>query len=97
MSKVDYYEIVRQKLKLGPVYAPKHKLIYELLKIFWNEDEIKLLSNFEGVGNLTSARKLAKIVELPKAEVKDTLDRLADRGTIIKIGNQYGLFRQTEE
>lgn len=88
---VDYYELVRQKLKLGPVFAPKHKMIFELLKIFWNEDEVKLLSHFEGVGKLLSARKLAKTADLPKDQVKATLNRLADRGTIIKIGNQFGL------
>ncbi len=91
MSETDYYEIIRQKLTLGPVYAPKHKMIYDLLQTLWNEEEVKLLSNFEGVGNLISARKLSKITDLPKDQVKATLDRLADRGTIIRIGSQYGL------
>ena len=91
LSELDYYEIVRQKLKIGPVYAPKHKLTFELLKIFWNEEEVKLLSHFEGVGKLISARKLAKFANLPKDQVKSTLNRLASRGTIIKVGNQFGL------
>ena len=91
MTEVDYYEIVRQKLKLGPVYAPKHKKIFELMKILWNEEEIKLLSHFEGIGKLLSARNLAKISNLPKEIVKTIIKPLANRGTIIKIGNQYGL------
>ena len=91
MNQTDYYEVVRQKLKLGPVYAPKHKKIYELLKLLWNEEEIKLLSYFEGVGKMLSPRKLSKISGLPKEQVKAILDRLAERGTILKVGNQYGL------
>ena len=33
MSETDYYEIVRQKLKLGPLYAPKHKKILEFMNM----------------------------------------------------------------
>ena len=29
MSEIDNYEIVRQKLSLGPLYAPKHKKIHD--------------------------------------------------------------------
>ena len=43
MTKIDYYETVRQKLVLGPLKAPKHRKVTKLMKIFWNEDEIKLL------------------------------------------------------
>ncbi|MFX0006529.1 MAG: 4Fe-4S binding protein [Promethearchaeota archaeon] len=38
MTEADYYEIIRQKLVLGPLYAPKHKKVVEFLKIFWNEE-----------------------------------------------------------
>jgi len=91
LNEMDYYELVRQKLKIGPIYAPKHKLIYELLKVFWNKEDVKLLSYFEGVGQLISARKLAKIANLPKEYVKTRLKRLADRGTIVELGGQYSL------
>ncbi|HUX99728.1 MAG TPA: 4Fe-4S binding protein [Candidatus Deferrimicrobium sp.] len=91
MTESNYYEIVRQKLKLGPIYAPKHKKIFELMQIFWNEDAIKVLSYFEGIGKMLSPRKLAKISNIPQDEIKETLDQLARRGTILKIGNQYGL------
>ncbi len=37
MSEVDKYEVVRQKLALGPLTTPKHRKIKKLLKIFWNE------------------------------------------------------------
>ena len=37
MTEIDNYEIVRQKLSLGPLYAPKHKKVYELMKLLWNE------------------------------------------------------------
>ncbi|KKL04584.1 hypothetical protein LCGC14_2614620, partial [marine sediment metagenome] len=45
MSEIDNYEIVRQKLTLGPLVTPKHRKVKKLLKIFWNEEEIKLLSH----------------------------------------------------
>ncbi len=48
MAEPDYYEIIREKLTLGPLYAPKHKKVIELLQIFWNEEEIKFLSHFKG-------------------------------------------------
>ena len=47
MTEVDYYDVVRQKLVLGPLNAPKHRKIIKLMKIFWNDEEIKLLSHFE--------------------------------------------------
>ncbi|MHA1266338.1 MAG: 4Fe-4S binding protein [Candidatus Helarchaeota archaeon] len=87
----DVYELVRQKLQIGPIYAPKHKLIYELLKELWDEEEIEVVALFEGIGKLTSPRKLAKISEFSKDKLKEILNRLADRGTILKLGNQYGL------
>ncbi len=46
MTEVDYYDLVRQKLEIGALYAPKHKKITDLLKVFWDEDEIKLLSSY---------------------------------------------------
>jgi len=39
MIESDNYEALRQKLCLGPLYAPKHKKVFELMKILWNEPE----------------------------------------------------------
>ncbi len=38
MTELDYYDIVRQKLVLGPLNAPKHRKVTKLLKVFWNEE-----------------------------------------------------------
>ncbi len=91
MSKIDYHEIVRSKLRVGPLGAPKHKKVMEFLKIIWTEEEAKLLSHLGGVRELTTPRKLAKITGMEKEKVKEILDRCAEKGTILKIGNQYGL------
>ncbi|MHA1299529.1 MAG: 4Fe-4S binding protein [Candidatus Helarchaeota archaeon] len=91
MTQVDYYEIVRNKLKVGPLGAPKHKKVLEFLKIIWTEEEAKLLSHLEGVRKLITPRKLAKITGMEKAKVKEILERCAEKGTILKIGNQFGL------
>ena len=71
MSKTDYYEIVRQKLKLGPLYAPKHKKILELMKIFWNDDEIKLLSHFDSCDKINSLKQLSERTGMSRQEIKN--------------------------
>lgn len=91
MTEIDNYEIVRQKLKLGDLYAPKHKSTYELLKIFWNEKEIKILSHFEGADKYNSLRDLSKKSGLSKDVLKETLEHLHNKGTISKHGTKYGL------
>lgn len=91
MTEVDYYEIVRQKLKLGDIYAPKHKKIYDLLKIFWNEKDIKILSYFEGADKYNSIAELTKKSGISKEELKEALERLHEKGTIAKYGTKYSL------
>ena len=91
MSNVDYYEKVRQKMSTGAIATPKYKKVLEFLKIIWNEEEAKLVSNFEGVGKLESSRKLAIKAGIDKAKAKEMLNRLAARGTIFKLGNSFGL------
>ena len=87
----EYYEMVRQKLKLGPFFSPKHKLAFEIMKILWNEEEIKILSYFENADKSISLKKLAEKSEIPKNEIKKILARSVKNGTISKIGNKYGL------
>ena len=47
MPEIDNYEIVRQKLILGPLYAPKHKKVFELMKILWSKEEIKIPTSWK--------------------------------------------------
>ena len=91
MTEVDHYEIVRQKLVLGPIHAPKHKKIIELMKVFWKEKEIKILSNFEKVGIWISPSQLEKKSGIPKDEIKQLLNRLVKIGTLSKKRSRYGL------
>jgi len=46
MTEIDYYEQVRQKLVSGDIHVPKHKKVIKLMKVFWNEEEIKILNHF---------------------------------------------------
>jgi Pyruvate/2-oxoacid:ferredoxin oxidoreductase delta subunit len=91
MENPDYYEIVRQKLTLGPVYTPKHEKIYELLKIFWNEEEIKILAHFDGADKYHSLRELEKRTGIPRDEIKRILERPLQMGTISKPASKYSL------
>ncbi|MHA1987788.1 MAG: hypothetical protein ACW98D_14225, partial [Promethearchaeota archaeon] len=70
MTEVDYYETVRQKLVIGPLKTPKHRKITKLMKIFWNEEEIKLLSHFERADQWTSIKQLEERSGLSKDEIK---------------------------
>ncbi|MFW9829250.1 MAG: 4Fe-4S binding protein [Candidatus Thorarchaeota archaeon] len=91
MSKIDYYEIVRQKLVLGPLTAPKHKKIIKLLKIFWKEEEIKLLSHFESADKWNSLTQLSERSGLPKDKIKSMLMKSVKKGTISKKGTKFCL------
>jgi len=91
MTEIDYYDLVRQKLELGALYAPKHKKIIKLLKVFWDEDEIKLLSYFSKSGKFISKKELAEKSGIPKEEVKLILARSVKNGTIGNKGARYML------
>ncbi|MBD3230710.1 MAG: 4Fe-4S dicluster domain-containing protein [Candidatus Lokiarchaeota archaeon] len=91
MIENDYYEQVRQKLTLGPIFAPKDERTFKIMKILWDEKEIEILSNFPNAGKSISLRMIAKKVNIEKAELKKILDRLAEKGTISKIGTRYEL------
>jgi hypothetical protein len=45
-SQKENYEIIRQKMKLGPLFAPKHPRVEKLLRIFWTEEEAEILAQF---------------------------------------------------
>ena len=68
MTEVDYYEVVRQKLVIGPLKTPKHRKVTKLMKIFWNDEEVKLLSHFEPADQWTSLKQLVERSGLSKDE-----------------------------
>ena len=91
MSEIDNYEIVRQKLSLGPLYAPKHEKIHELLKIFWNEEEINILAHFKDADHYTSLKDLTIETGIPRKEIKVILERLRSKGTIARGASKFSL------
>ncbi|MHA2181249.1 MAG: 4Fe-4S binding protein [Promethearchaeota archaeon] len=91
MTEVDYYEAVRQKLVIGPLKTPKHRKITKLMKIFWNKEEIKLLSHFDRADQWTSIKQLEERSGLSKDEIKQILRKPRIKGTISKRGTKYCL------
>ncbi|MFX1501685.1 MAG: ATP-binding protein [Promethearchaeota archaeon] len=91
MTEVDNYEIVRQKLQIGRITAPKRKEIFKLMKIFWNEEEIKILSHFKNVGGKISLEELNKKTGIPEQEIEEILKRSVNLGTIIQTNSDYRL------
>jgi Pyruvate/2-oxoacid:ferredoxin oxidoreductase delta subunit len=91
MSEIDYYEMVRQKLTLGAIFAPKDDRTFEIMKILWNDKEIKILSEFPNAGKTISLRKLSEKMGINKNELKEILNNLAEKGTISQSGTRFGL------
>jgi Pyruvate/2-oxoacid:ferredoxin oxidoreductase delta subunit len=91
MSESDLYEIVRQKMVLGPLYAPKHKSITKLLKLFWNEQEIKILSHFESADKWVTINELEERTGIPRKEIRIILASSVEKGTIDRNMNKYCL------
>ncbi|MFX1490127.1 MAG: hypothetical protein ACFFBI_13320, partial [Promethearchaeota archaeon] len=91
MTEVNYYDLVRKKLVLGPLSSPKHRKIIKLMKVFWNEEEIKLLSHFDSADKLMSLKQLSERSGMPKDEIKQLLRRSLRNGTLTKTGTKYCL------
>ena len=91
MTESDHYETIRQKLKLGPLIAPKHKKVEKLLRIFWNEEEAEILSQFNGCDTPTTLRELVDRTGKSKQEIKNILKASLRKKTIIRLGTRYSL------
>ncbi|MHA1130338.1 MAG: ATP-binding protein [Candidatus Helarchaeota archaeon] len=90
--KLDYYEAVRQKLAVGPLHAPKHEKIYELLQIFWPDEEtIKLLTYFPSVGEKITLNELVEKTGLEKKVIRKTLKNATKKKTVSLTQEGYGL------
>ncbi|MHA1385227.1 MAG: 4Fe-4S binding protein [Candidatus Helarchaeota archaeon] len=90
-DEVNYYELVRRKLNLGPIITPKHEKVIELLKIFWDEETVKLLSNFPNAGYFISISELMEKTGLSKKEIKRILKKATKKKTISRSGNKFSL------
>ena len=91
MSEADNYELIRRKLKLGAVYAPKHPKIEKLFKILWTEKEATILAHFNGAEEGTSLRELRDRTGLPRDELKQILRTPLYKRSISRIGTKYYL------
>jgi Pyruvate/2-oxoacid:ferredoxin oxidoreductase delta subunit len=91
MVEVDHYESVRQKLFLGPLTTPKHRKIIKLLKVFWNEEEIKILTHFDSADQYMTLKQLGERSGLPREQIKQILRRPLRNGTISRSGTRYCL------
>jgi len=87
----DNYEIVRQKLVLGPLNAPKHEKVFDLLKTFWDEETIKVLAHFPMAGEEISVPELAEKSGFPKEDIKRILKKANQKRTVARIGTKYAL------
>lgn len=92
MVDVDNYEKVRQKLKLGAIYAPKHKKVEKLLRILWTEEEAEILALFNDCTQATTLKDLQERTGLSRDDVKKRLRTALWKRTISRIGrNKYYL------
>lgn len=83
-NDVDDYERVRQKLQVGPLRAPRHEKIIELMRVFWDEETIKVLSHFPPAGERVTLDTLVERTGMEKKHVRKLLSRAAARKTINK-------------
>ncbi len=91
-TQLNYYDIVRQKLTLGPLTAPKHEKIFELLKIFWpEEDTIKLLSFFPSADQRITIEELVEKSGMDKGKIRKILRSVTKKKTVSAARNRYGL------
>ncbi|MHA1150156.1 MAG: 4Fe-4S binding protein [Promethearchaeota archaeon] len=92
MDEVNNYEKIRQKLKLGGIYAPNHKKVDQLLRILWTEEEVEILALFNDCTQATTLRDLQKRTCLSRDEIKQRLRTPLWKRTISRIGtNKYYL------
>ncbi|MHA2326599.1 MAG: 4Fe-4S dicluster domain-containing protein, partial [Promethearchaeota archaeon] len=68
-----------------------HRKVRKLMKLFWNEEEIKLLSHFDRADQWNSLKQLAERSGLSKDEIKQLLRKSIIKGTITKRGSKYCL------
>lgn len=91
-TKPDYYDVVRQKLFVGPLYAPKHDKILQLLKVFWpEEDTIKVLSYFPQTGERITLDELTTHTGMEKRDLKKILKKVTKNKTVSLTKDGYGL------
>ncbi len=91
----DVYEKIRVSMNKGwPLKLPKDKSVIEILKIIYaEEDDAKIMASFDqAMFDLKSPKKIAKLTGLPLERVIERCNAMAERGVILKMRKQFGLF-----
>ncbi len=84
MSNFDPYDIVRQKLAVGPLHPVRHALVTDLLKVFWDEETAKILAHFPSAGERIQLDDLVSQTGLEKKQIRKLLDVAVKRRTLNK-------------
>lgn len=85
--KMDYYELLRQRMDTWPTRTPKSTGIMKILKELFTEEEAEILSYFKGhLIDLASPLEIAERSNKPAEEVIEILNSLAQKGLVLKIG-----------
>jgi len=85
--KIDYYELLRQKMDKWPTRSPKSAGIKKILKELFTEEEAEILSYFKGhLIDLATPLEIAERSNKPSEKVIEICHSLAKRGLLLKIG-----------
>jgi len=85
--KMDYYESLRQRMDRWPTRTPKSAGIMKILKELFTEAEAEILSHFKApLMDQASPIEIAQRSGKPIETVIETLNSLAERGLMLKMG-----------
>ncbi|TKJ22100.1 MAG: hypothetical protein CEE43_07745 [Promethearchaeota archaeon Loki_b32] len=85
--KMDYYELLRQRMDKWPTRTPKSIGIMKILKEIFTEEEAEILSYFEApIMDQASPIEIAQRSGKPVEKVIEILNSLAERGLMFKLG-----------
>ncbi|MHA1271415.1 MAG: ATP-binding protein [Candidatus Helarchaeota archaeon] len=93
----DAYINIANKLSVIRQGVPKDKngnpseTYLKYLSLMYNPEEAQIIQHLEVFPNTTRLSKFAKKLEKNKDELKEMLDRLAERGFIQKLGSSYAI------
>ncbi len=81
MVNIDPYDLVRQRLAVGPLHPVRHELVMDLLKVFWDEETAKILAHFPSAGERIKLEDLAAKTGMEKKQIRKLLNAAAAKKT----------------
>jgi Pyruvate/2-oxoacid:ferredoxin oxidoreductase delta subunit len=87
------YQKLSERLNRFPLGAPPTKLLFQILKMLFNEDEAGLVAQLPI--KPFDVNKAAKIWKKPVTESRKSLDELASRGLLVDVEKEDGSFLYT--